>query len=369
MEPIIFGVILSFLITIFAIPKIIYVSEKKKLFDTPDDVRKLHKKPVSSLGGLGIFLGFILSLLLTVNCFQAAEFQFYIACFILMFFVGIKDDMVELSAVKKFIGQALVAFILMFKAHLVITDMHGFFGLTTIYPTFSYFLTFFTIIVIINAFNLIDGVDGLAGSLGVISCVFFGSFFWLNGNLPYAMLAFAFAGSLLAFLIYNFQPAKIFMGDTGSLLLGVISSILVLKFIETGASSATYPVGAAPAIGFGILLLPLLDTLRVFGYRMLHRRSPFSADRNHLHHLLLDRGLSHRNVTLGCAGASILFSAAVFTFQAAGTTVLIIGLVLTFAGGIYTIMQFPLRSMRVIKTKQTRSLDPVGDNYAPAKVV
>lgn len=370
MEQIILGVILSFLTTLFAIPKIILVSEKKKLFDNPDDVRKLHKKPISSLGGLGIFLGFILAVLLTVNFFQVREFQFYIASFIIIFFVGIKDDIMELSAIKKFIGQALVAFILMFKAHLLITDMHGFLGLTYIYPTFSYFLTFFTIIVTINAFNLIDGVDGLAGSLGLISCLFFGTFFLLNGNIPYALIGFGFAGSLLAFLTYNFQPAKIFMGDTGSLLIGVVTSIMVIKFIETGSSVSAYSVVATPAVGIAILLLPLMDTLRVFATRMLDGRSPFSADRNHLHHLLLDRGLSHRNVTLVCAGASIVFAFAGFALQSIGTTALISLLVVCFFSGIYAISLAPIKvSMRVIKNKKTVGLQQDTNKYASAKVV
>ena len=119
----------------------------------------------------------------------------------------------------------------MFKAQLLITDMQGFLGVTHISSSVSYLLTFFTLIAVINAFNLIDGVDGLAASLSLLSSLVFGVFFGVNHDIPYALLAFGFAGSLIAFLIYNFQPAKVFMGDSGSLLMGVVNSILVIKSI------------------------------------------------------------------------------------------------------------------------------------------
>ncbi|MDB5248378.1 MAG: undecaprenyl-phosphate N-acetylglucosaminyl 1-phosphate transferase [Segetibacter sp.] len=370
MEQILLAVTLAFLTTLFAIPKIIMVSEKKNLFDNPDAFRKLHKKPISSLGGLGIFLGFVLSILLTFNFFHVREFQYYTACFVIIFFIGIKDDIMELSALKKLIGQALVACIIMFKAHLLITNMHGFLGIGSIFHTMSFFLTFFTIIVIINAFNLIDGVDGLAASLGLVSCLVFGTFFLLNRNIPYAVIGFGFAGSLLGFLFYNFSPAKIFMGDTGSLLSGVVNSILVIKFIESGSAYKAYPVMAVPAIGFSILLVPLMDTLRVFGIRMFNGRSPFSPDRNHIHHLLLDRGFTHQQVTLSCVAISILFIVAAFSLQHLGTTWLIVGLISSFFTGIYCITKVPLKaSMRVIKSDTAVDLETKRGKYISAGIV
>ncbi len=351
MEQIIIGGILAFIVTFYAIPVIIKVANAKKLYDEPDDARKIHTKPIPSLGGLAIFVGFTLCLLFSIN-FSASnpEFQYYIAGFLIMFFIGMKDDILALSAMKKFCGQLIVASILIFKAKLVITDMHGFMGLHHIQETFSYFLSLFTIVVIINAFNLIDGVDGLAGSIGLITSMVFGTFFLINGNIPYAVLGFGFAGSVLAFLIYNFHPAKIFMGDTGSLLMGLVNSILVIKFIETGTNYSTYPLIAAPAVGFSIMLLPLMDTLRVFGIRIIHGRSPFSPDRNHIHHLLLDRGLSHKSVTLTCVAISSIFITAGFLLQSIGTTWLILALIICFFGGIYGLYLTKSKpGMRVIK--------------------
>jgi UDP-N-acetylmuramyl pentapeptide phosphotransferase/UDP-N-acetylglucosamine-1-phosphate transferase len=333
MEQIIIGSIIAFLVTFYAIPVIMKVAEAKKLYDVPDE-RKIHKQPIPSLGGFGIFVGFATALLLMLDFTQLAAMQYYFAALLIIFFLGIKDDIVILSAQKKFIGQLLVAAILMFKAKLLITNMHGFLGVYQISSTLQIFLTLLTIIVIVNAFNLIDGVDGLAGTLGLITSTVFGIFFVMNRDFSYAAIAFGLAGSILAFLIYNFYPAKIFMGDTGSMLIGLVNTILVIRFIEMAPSAANYKLVATPALGFGILLLPLMDTLRVFGIRIIHGRSPFSPDRNHIHHILLDRGLNHRSVTLILGGVNLLFVLISFLAQPLGTTYLILGLISLFFLGI-----------------------------------
>jgi UDP-N-acetylmuramyl pentapeptide phosphotransferase/UDP-N-acetylglucosamine-1-phosphate transferase len=203
-------------------------------------------------------------------------------------------------------------------------------------------------VVITNSFNLIDGVDGLAGSLGFLTSIIFGTYFYTIGQLTYAVMAFALAGSLISFLIYNFSPAKIFMGDTGSLLLGLINSILVIKFIKiAGTSEVSIPLEASPAIGFAILMLPLFDTLRVFGLRLLDRRSPFSPDRNHIHHFLLDLGLSHRQITLTLVFTNMLFIALAFTLRNLGPTI-VLGILLALAWTLTGII-FYLRQKRTSK--------------------
>lgn len=336
MEKIIAGGLIAFLITFTVIPAIITVAKVKKLYDEPDDNRKLHKEPIPSLGGLGMFIGFIFSILLTISfSTEAPEFQYYVAAFLLIFFLGIKDDIIIISPVKKFIGQLIASAILVYKAKLVITNMDGFLGVYQINTICSYLLTVFALVVIINAFNLIDGVDGLAGSLGLISSLVFGVFFLINKNIPYAALAFTFAGSLIAFLLYNFHPARIFMGDTGSLMIGLVNSILVIKFIETGSSYSYYPVTASPAIGFGILLLPLMDTLRVFSIRIFNGRSPFKPDRNHIHHVLLNSGFDHKRVTFICIIATILITGLTFLFQNIGIGYLILAQIILFFSLIY----------------------------------
>ncbi len=330
MFDVILSVAISFTITFLAIPVIINVAEMKKLFDVPD-ARKIHQTPITPLGGIAIFAGFVFGCLLTIRFKDSFEFQYFIAATFVIFFLGLKDDILVISPIKKFIGQVLAAFLIIYDGRIQIRSMHGFLGIYELPEMFSLLITYFAVIVIINSFNLIDGVDGLAGSLGLMSAAIFGIYF-LNVNMPsYYVLAFSLCGSLLAFLIFNFQPAKIFMGDTGSLLIGSINAILVIKFINVAnTTDVSYPITSSPAIGFTILMIPLLDTLRVFSIRIFKRRSPFSPDRNHIHHLLLDRGLSHRAITLLLVSLNLVLIALVYVGRSLGCTILISSVIAIF---------------------------------------
>ena len=233
--------------------------------------------------------------------------------------------------------------------------MHGFLGIYEIPHVASIVLTIFTIIVITNSFNLIDGVDGLAGSLGLLTTLVFGTYFLIAGQITYAVMAFALSGSIIAFLIYNFSPAKIFMGDTGSLLLGLINAILVIKFINiAGNSAVTLPLQASPAIGFAILMIPLFDTLRVFALRIFDRRSPFSPDRTHVHHFLLDIGLSHRMVTFTCVSVNMLFIVVAYFLQYLGTTTLL-GILLASAFAFIGIIYYSRPKNKKVANKNVPS--------------
>jgi UDP-GlcNAc:undecaprenyl-phosphate/decaprenyl-phosphate GlcNAc-1-phosphate transferase len=368
MDNILLSAALAFLITFFAIPIVIQVSKDKKLFDEPDE-RKVHKTVIPTLGGLGIFAGFIIATLMGVPSGIASELQYFAAAATVIFFLGLKDDILVLSASKKFIGQLIAAGIVIKFGGVQITNMHGFLGIYQIPHIASIVLTIFTIIVITNSFNLIDGVDGLAGSLGVLTTLVFGTYFFFAGQLTYAVMAFALTGSTVAFLIYNFSPAKIFMGDTGSLLLGLINAILVIKFINIAGNPAVkLPLEASPALGFAILMIPLFDTLRVFTLRILNRRSPFSPDRIHVHHFLLDLGFTHRMVTFTCVGVNIVFIVAAYFLRNLGTTT-VLGILLVsafaFIGIVYysrpknkTAANKNIISNTIITPRQVLSLAP-----------
>ena len=323
----------SFIITFLAIPVVLQVADKKKLYDIPDE-RKLHTRLVASLGGVGIFGGFILASLLSIQGQFNLEFQYFFAAAIVIFFLGLKDDLMILSASKKFIGQLIAASILIHLGGIRLDSMYGLFGFEQVPEGFGLALSYLTIIVIINSSNLIDGVDGLAASLGILSMVVFGSYFFAVDMQAYALLSFAMAGSLIAFLIFNHHPAKIFMGDSGSLMIGLINSILVIKFINTAQDPAVaIPVTSSVAIGFAILIVPLLDTLRVFSIRILKGKSPFTPDRNHVHHLLLDRGLNHAAVTFTCVGINVGFIMLAWFGRSLGTNWLLLAmLVIAFSG-------------------------------------
>ncbi len=334
MDKILLATALAFIITYTSIPVIINVSVIKKLFDEPN-ARKSHSNPIPSLGGLGIFAGLIMACLMTISFDSAVEFQYFFAACLVIFFLGLKDDILVLTALKKFIGQIIAAFIIIYKGGIIIKSMHGLFGVHELPEVFSLALTYFTVIVIINSFNLIDGVDGLAGSLGLFTSLVFGIYFYIVGHLAYSTFAFALAGTLLAFLIFNHSPARIFMGDTGSLLIGMANAILVIHFINVADSPGTpFPIDAAPAVGVAILIVPLYDTLRVFAIRIFNRRSPFSPDRNHVHHLLLDRGMSHTATTFTLVSVNILLAVAAYYLSFIGVNYLFALLVGVASAGI-----------------------------------
>ncbi len=364
MFDVILSVAISFTITFLAIPVIINVAEMKKLFDVPD-ARKIHQTPITPLGGIAIFAGFVFGCLLTIRFKDSFEFQYFIAATFVIFFLGLKDDILVISPIKKFIGQVLAAFLIIYDGRIQIRSMHGFLGIYELPEMFSLLITYFAVIVIINSFNLIDGVDGLAGSLGLMSAAIFGIYF-LNVNMPsYYVRAFSLCGSLLAFLIFNFQPAKIFMGDTGSLLIGSINAILVIKFINVAnTTDVSYPITSSPAIGFTILMIPLLDTLRVFSIRIFKRRSPFSPDRNHIHHLLLDRGLSHRAITILLVSLNLILIGLVYLGRSLGCTILISSVIAIFFIFIAAVYYTSKPRLMVAKT----STDENG-KFKPSKLV
>ncbi|SRR5215218_3607439 len=342
----------SFIITFVAIPAIMRVADQKKLFDLPD-ARKLHTKPIASLGGIAIFIGFFISTLLSVSNKENPELQYFFASALVIFFLGLKDDILVISARKKFLGQLAATAILVHLANIRIDSMHGFLGIYELPQAISLLLSYTTIIVTINAFNLIDGVDGLAGCLGVLTTLIFGIYFFTADMPAYALLSFSMTASLAAFLVFNYAPAKIFMGDSGSLMLGLVNAILVIKFITAAdAVGGQFPLTSSVAIGFSILIVPLLDTLRVFSIRIFKGRSPFAPDRNHIHHLLLDRGLNHSSVTLSCIGLNISLAAMAYFGRALGSTILLSLIISTWFALIGTLIYFwkPIPKLAIAKS-------------------
>jgi len=350
----------SFVITFLAIPPIIKVAREKKLYDLPD-ARKLHTKPIASLGGVGIFIGFFIATLLTITQNNTTEFQFFFASAIVIFFLGLKDDILILSPNKKFLGQLAATAILVHLGNVRIESMHGFLGIGAVPELIGYVISYITIIVVVNAYNLIDGVDGLAATLGIMTMTIFGVYFLIAGMSFYALLSFGMTGSLMAFLYFNYNPARIFMGDSGSLLLGLVNAILVIKFITIADSpSIGFPIASSVAIGFSILIVPLLDTLRVFSIRIARGRSPFSPDRNHIHHLMLDKGLNHKYVTLSCVGLNLSFIAMAYFGRSLGPTVLIglmVAICYSIIGGLY-LFRRPSTTLVISSSFQHKSPEP-----------
>jgi UDP-N-acetylmuramyl pentapeptide phosphotransferase/UDP-N-acetylglucosamine-1-phosphate transferase len=292
LEPQLYNQILAFawafLISVFAIPSIIHVAHIKKLLDEPNK-RTVHELLTPRLGGLAIFAGFMSSL--TIFGEMTYGVKEVLAGGIIIFFIGLKDDIVSVSAFKKFFVQVLATGIVMFMADIRIKDFYGLLGIHVLDPGVSYAFTFMVIIGITNAFNLIDGLDGLAGSILIIASATFGYYFATQGGVqfyPFSDVAICLIGSIVGFLRYNMHKAIIFMGDTGSLVCGFIVAILAIQFVEMK------PMGeVSPAIAIAILIIPIWDTVRIFLLRILKGVSPFSPDKNHIHHRFVSIGFSH----------------------------------------------------------------------------
>jgi len=340
-DSLIFSFISSFAITYLAVPSIILVAKAKNLYDEPSE-RTSHyfKKP--TLGGMAIFAGLIFSITFWTDFSQCWRLQYLLAAITIISFIGLYDDIIGLPPFKKAMGQLIASFILVVWGNIRITYFFGIFGLYELPYIVSILFSAFTIFIIINAFNFIDGIDGLASTLGIIVSLTFGIYFFMLKDFNQeAIVSFSLVGSLIAFLIYNMSPAKIFMGDTGSLMIGLIIAVLTIEFIEINKFPAyPYYVHSAPVVAIGILLIPLFDLLRVFTIRIYKRKSPFSPDKNHIHHLLLKIGYSHNFATFLMSVFSLFIIFLVFLLQGIGNYrlgFLVLGLVVIVTALIYYI--------------------------------
>lgn len=292
--------LLSFILVIVTIPPILRTAQAKNLFDHVNE-RKIHIHVVPPLGGVAIFIAFTLTSIVATDGYSFDSLKYIIASVILIFFIGLKDDLMDISAKKKFIVQVFATVVLVLLGNIVFTDLHGVLFLHKIESIPAIFISIFLLLAIINAYNLIDGIDGLASGLGIISSLFFGIWFFINHQIQFSILSFALTGSLLAFFIFNVfgKKYKMFMGDTGSLILGLILSVLVVKFNEFNLdSNIPWHIKSSPAVSFVLVIVPLIDTFMVMIIRIARGRSPFSADRNHIHHKLLYFFPKHLTVTL-----------------------------------------------------------------------
>lgn len=297
--------ITAFAVVLYCTPALIKVAVLKRLIDMPTEERKVHKRAVPTIGGIIIYAATLFSFSLWYNIDDlhdfgeiyesVKEFKILVATSLVLFFVGVKDDIIGTSPVKKLFANILVGLILVLMGDIRITGLHGVFGVNEIPHWGSVFLSLFTYIVVVNAMNLIDGIDGLAAGVGFIAASVFGTWFVFANEYTLASLSFSLSGALLGFLIFNFSPAKIFMGDSGSLIIGMFICVLSIKLIEYPSKSldSFWIHISNPIIVISALSYPLTDTLRIFIIRAAKGQSPFAADKNHLHHRLLDCGYSH----------------------------------------------------------------------------
>jgi UDP-GlcNAc:undecaprenyl-phosphate GlcNAc-1-phosphate transferase len=339
----------AFVVVLFSTPSLIKVAILKRLFDEPTEERKLHKKVVPTIGGVIIFAGTFFSFVLwfpsdallnnidveNLNYVKDAavlgviksalnDFKYILATVLVLFFVGVKDDIIGTSPIKRLAAHVIVALIIVLMADIRVKSMHGIFTVDEIPYWSSIFISLFAITVIINAFNFIDGIDGLAAGIGFIASAIFGIWFYMANDIVMSLLSFSLAGSLVAFLFFNFSPASIFMGDSGSTTIGLMLAVLAIKAIETPSADTSDSIISEiqrPIFVMSVLSYPLIDTLRIFVYRTIKGVSPFEADRNHMHHVLLDTGMNHKAVALTLYGANLFIISLAIMFRNLSPTI------------------------------------------------
>src|SRR6201996_8654045 len=321
--------LLSLLITWQAIPSILHVARTRHLYDDLGHFRKQHDHGIPRLGGVAIFVSFTITSLLFSMTEKSLPINYLLAGCLILFIMGLKDDLTGVNPRTKFSMQFIVASILVISGNIRLSSMYGVFGIYDLHYWPSVALSILTIILIVNAFNLIDGIDGLAGLTGIMANSCFAALFIYMHQYELAAVSLAMAGAIFGFLKYNLTPARIFMGDTGSMLIGLISVVMAIKFIELNkfTTMKSPEIFSAPALAVAILIGPIFDTLRVFILRISNGVSPFMADRKHIHHRMLLLGFTHLQTTLILVTLNLICVTTAFFFRSYGNSILL-GLIL-----------------------------------------
>ncbi|UXS67476.1 undecaprenyl/decaprenyl-phosphate alpha-N-acetylglucosaminyl 1-phosphate transferase [Staphylococcus chromogenes] len=290
-------IIFSMIVSLILTPIVIAVSKKLDIVDQPN-FRKIHTKPISMLGGSAILLSFFIGIWLGAPIER--EIKPLLLGAIVIYLVGLIDDLYDLKPVLKLIGQIIAASIVVVYG--VTIDFISIpIGPTIHFGWLSIPITIFWIVAITNAINLIDGLDGLAAGVSTIALVTIAFIAILQGNIFIIMICSVLIGSLLGFLVFNFHPAKIFLGDSGALLLGFIIGFLsLLGFKNITFISLFFPIV--------ILAVPFIDTLFAMIRRVKRGQHIMQADKSHLHHKLLDLGYTHRQTVILIYAMAIMFS-------------------------------------------------------------
>lgn len=310
MIPYLIVFVLSAVVVWIVHPYLVKFAFEKNIVDKPN-ARKLNRIPVPVLGGVGVFLGFAVALYLVVAMMHLHFPHSYMLPILLMLGMGLVDDLCDLTPRAKFTVQILAVLLLYFFCDLRIDNLYGIFGVYEIPMVASLLLSLVACVGLINAMNLIDGIDGLSSGYSIVVSVLFAVLAFMQNDSVNLLLSCALAGALVPFFIYNVfgKRNKMFIGDAGSHLLGMIFCIMALNVID----SSSYKVGLGTAsIPFVLAVLshPITDTLRVMITRICRGKSPFKADKTHLHHALVWRGLSHLATTLIIIGLNLLVAIA-----------------------------------------------------------
>lgn len=328
---IIAGFFLAFVLTWIGIPAVIRLAKAKNLYDLPGG-HSSHDTPVPRLGGIMVFAGIILSSVLFTDITIASDLKYIIAGMLVLFFMGLKDDIVSLTPFKKAAGQIIAALIIIIPANIRIESCYGLLGIEQLHFIPSTIVSLLFIVGLINSINFIDGIDGLASGIGIMASVFFGIIFVTNHQMSYAVISFSMTGSLASFFYFNVisRKNKIFLGDTGSMIIGFLLAVFTINLIEMPSpyNPSEKAIPFAPALALSILFIPVFDGFRVSLIRIIHGKSIFKADNNHIHHKLIKITKSHFKATMIILISNTVIILTIYLFREAGNKLLILSLFL-----------------------------------------
>jgi UDP-GlcNAc:undecaprenyl-phosphate/decaprenyl-phosphate GlcNAc-1-phosphate transferase len=352
----------SFIATYYLMTKIIILANFRNLGAEPNQ-RSSHNTIVPNIGGSAFFIVLMISFYFSAQFDTTNTIISIIPGLTILFIVGLKDDLVALAPLTKLIAQIVAAVFLVFHFKLNIESLHGFMGIENMSAYVAAPIGVLIVVSVINAINLIDGIDGLASTVGIIMFTVFGSLFYLADSYFLFMTCLVMIASLLAFLRFNLSPTKkIFMGDTGSMIIGFMLGLMSVRLlaldIET-LSQLPFHYENLPFVVAAILIIPLFDTIRVFTVRILKKKSPFSPDRSHIHHLIIDYfNISHRRASfyIGVANFIIIMFFAFLAMRTTQWQLLAIFLHFIFAAVVFFFVINKPRILRKMKIMAKRKL-------------
>lgn len=340
--------IISFFASLAVYPFLLKFAKRHNIVDNPN-ARKLQRKPVPVFGGPVVWVGFMAGFAFLIVYVHSYNMILAAAAMTLLLIVGIIDDNYNLSPALRFLIEVGVVWAVMAIGKRYVDDFHGLWGIDEISIYVSIPLSLIAGVGIINAINLMDGVDGLSSGFGIFSTLIFAAFQYKAGSYSTAYLAVAVAGALMPFFLHNVfgRKSKMFIGDGGTLMLGTVLTILVFNILyhkAYGSKFVPYNVGLIP-FALSVMAMPVFDTVRVMGMRIIRRQSPFNADKTHLHHLFIDMKFSHIGTTVAILTLNALIVAIWFLSWKLGASidlqlyiVIFFGLLFTF--GLYKFMRW-----------------------------
>lgn len=363
--PLCYTIIIPFFIALLLVgwihPRLVKIALLKNIVDNPD-ARKLQRTPVPVLGGVAVFFGVVIAIGCMSSVVDCSGLPVVIMAMMAMLYTGTMDDILSLSPGLRFVIEIVVVLLLIFVGGYCIDDFHGLWNIGRFSYWYAVPLTVVAAVGIINAINLVDGVNGLSSGYCIMACLIFGTLFFLAGEAPMTILAAVSVGALIPFFLHNVfgKTSKMFIGDGGTLVMGVVMSVFVIEILQNGSRAAAYVdpnVGLVP-FTLAVLSVPVFDTLRVMSTRILKGTSPFRPDKTHLHHMFIDLGCSHVATTLAILGVNMFVVLCWWALEASGFSIAVqlyavIAVSLLVTSGLYHFMQWHIcrdtRFMRAMR--------------------